>query len=307
MTFLRSTLTLLRHHQLDRIAERGADHRERDAGVAGGRVEDGLARTQQAAARCRRAIIFSAGRSFTEPPGLKPSSLAKTRTPGGTPSRERADLDQRRVADQVERRSSAGERRRSPGRAGRMRDCGGARASGGGSAPPAMAGTIEISSPSFTGVSRFVQEADVLAVHEDVDEAAHLAALVADALLDARDTAFEIVDHGGDGRAVGLTASAPPVYLRSGVGILTWAMMSILLRLPVAVASARSPRQPADASPAVCSVRRARRSRRAARGCGTGCSTVSTHRLERLVAVAGDADDDRLVARDAALLDELLA
>src|SRR5439155_14200392 len=30
------------------------------------------------------------------------------------------------------------------------------------------------------------------------------------------------------------------------------------------------------------------------------------HRLERLVAVAGDGDDDRLVARDAPLLDQLL-
>src|SRR4030095_13497272 len=32
-------------------------------------------------------IILSAGRSFTEPPGLKPSSLPKRRTPSGTPSR----------------------------------------------------------------------------------------------------------------------------------------------------------------------------------------------------------------------------
>src|SRR5262245_58976250 len=34
-------------------------------------------------------IIRSAGRSFTEPPGLKPSTLPKMRTPSGTPSRTR--------------------------------------------------------------------------------------------------------------------------------------------------------------------------------------------------------------------------
>src|SRR6185369_10569320 len=35
------------------------------------------------------SIIFFAGRSLTEPPGLKPSSFAKSRTPGATPSRTR--------------------------------------------------------------------------------------------------------------------------------------------------------------------------------------------------------------------------
>src|SRR5439155_1022610 len=35
------------------------------------------------------SIILRAGRSFTEPPGLKPSSLPRTRTPGATPSRTR--------------------------------------------------------------------------------------------------------------------------------------------------------------------------------------------------------------------------
>ncbi len=35
-------------------------------------------------------IIRRAGRSFTDPPGLKPSSLANRRTPAGTPSRMRS-------------------------------------------------------------------------------------------------------------------------------------------------------------------------------------------------------------------------
>ena len=35
------------------------------------------------------SIILRAGRSLTEPPGLNPSSLPKSRTPGATPSRTR--------------------------------------------------------------------------------------------------------------------------------------------------------------------------------------------------------------------------
>ena len=49
------------------------------------------------------ATILRAGRSLTEPPGLKPSSLAKIRTPGrSSPARQLGDLQQRRVADQLE-------------------------------------------------------------------------------------------------------------------------------------------------------------------------------------------------------------
>src|SRR5262245_4479388 len=35
------------------------------------------------------SIILTAGRSFTDPPGLNPSSFAKSRTPEATPSRSR--------------------------------------------------------------------------------------------------------------------------------------------------------------------------------------------------------------------------
>ncbi len=47
--FLRSRLTFDGHHELDRIAERRADHRQRDPGVARGRIDDRLAGPQLAA------------------------------------------------------------------------------------------------------------------------------------------------------------------------------------------------------------------------------------------------------------------
>src|SRR5581483_2769853 len=51
------------------------------------------------------------------------------------------------------------------------------------------------------------EEADVLAVHEDVHEAPHLSGLVTDTLLDPRVPPLEIVDQRRDGAALGLDGS----------------------------------------------------------------------------------------------------
>jgi len=93
--------------------------------------------------------------------GLKPSSLANTRTPSGRSGRASADAQERGVADETEDVSDPAWALRSGAvrvGCGRRRDQ---------RAPPAIAGTIEISSPSFTGVRENCREADVVAVHVD--------------------------------------------------------------------------------------------------------------------------------------------
>ena len=55
-----------RNHQLDRITEHAADHRQGDAGVAGSRVENGLAGLKLAA--CEDLLA-----PFSTPAGLLPS------------------------------------------------------------------------------------------------------------------------------------------------------------------------------------------------------------------------------------------
>src|SRR5882724_12006478 len=77
------------------------------------------------------SIILRAGRSFTEPPGLKPSSLPSMRMAALAASRDRRD--DRQLVARLERR-------------------------------------LEV-----------LQEADVLAVDEDVHETPHLSGLVTDA------------------------------------------------------------------------------------------------------------------------------
>jgi hypothetical protein len=55
-----------------------------------------------------------------------------------------------------------------------------------------------------------LEEADVLAVHEDVDEAANLSRLVADAIADAGVTLVEVGQDGGHVRALGLDGLGAP-------------------------------------------------------------------------------------------------
>ena len=71
-----------RHHQRHRVAQRAADQRIRDAGVAAGRIDDGLAGRERARCGWRRGSSAYAARSLTEPPGLKNSHFAHSSTPG---------------------------------------------------------------------------------------------------------------------------------------------------------------------------------------------------------------------------------
>ena len=90
---------VLGHHQHHAIAAHRRHHRERDAGVAAGRLDQRVARLDVGRAARRRAIIDSAGRSLTEPAGLLPSSLARMTllvSPG-----DALQPHQRRVADEV--------------------------------------------------------------------------------------------------------------------------------------------------------------------------------------------------------------
>ncbi len=64
--------------------------------------------------------------------------------------------------------------------------------------PPAMAGTMLISSPSLTGGRPFVEETDVLVVEVHVDEAAHVPGVVADALLQAGVSGVERLEKFAD-------------------------------------------------------------------------------------------------------------
>src|SRR6185295_16196834 len=128
------------------------------------------------------SIILSAGRSLTEPPGLKPSSLPSRRTPGATPSR-------------IVRSSTSGVFPTSWSAEGTTL---GPSSGAAGRPSTARAGSRLASSgdrrndrqlvTGLEGGVEVLQEADVLAVHEDVHEASHLPRLVADAILQAGKT-----------------------------------------------------------------------------------------------------------------------
>src|SRR5262245_49518278 len=130
------------------------------------------------------SIILRAGRSFTEPPGLKPSSLAKMRTSGRTPSRTAriSTSGVLPISSTTERATNGPE----AGPAGTAhRTCAAALLM---SRRSATAGDRRHDRQLVTGLHRsrdLLEEADVLAVHEDVDEPPHLPRLVADAVLDA--------------------------------------------------------------------------------------------------------------------------
>src|SRR3989449_11692456 len=148
------------------------------------------------------SIILRAGRSFTEPPGLKPSSLPRMRTAGATPSRVR-----RISISGVLPTSWSAEGTASGPAAGEV-----------GRARTARAETMRVAALAASGdrrhdrqlVARLErrvevgEEADVLAVYEDVHEAPPLPRLVADALLDPRVAPLEVVHERGHRRALGL-------------------------------------------------------------------------------------------------------
>src|SRR5437868_12559421 len=149
------------------------------------------------------STILSAGRSLTEPPGLNPSSLPKMRTPGASPSRTLRSstsgvLPTSWSADGTVSGPVAGDvGRASAARAVDIR----------GLPPPGDRGYDR---ELVTGLERGVevlQEADVLAVHEDVHEPPHLPVLVTDALLEPGVAALEVVDQRGDRPPVGLDSA----------------------------------------------------------------------------------------------------
>src|SRR5262249_11558228 len=124
------------------------------------------------------SIIFFAGRSLTEPPGLKPSSFASMRTPSASPSRTR-------------RISTIGV---FPMRSSTECTAGGPPAGASGDRVRCAAFRIRLLATAgdrgndghlvagLHGRVEVLEEADVFAVHEDVDEAAHRAGFVADPL-----------------------------------------------------------------------------------------------------------------------------
>ena len=69
--------------------------------------------------------------------------------------------------------------------------------------PPATAGITEIWVPSGVAVVEVVEEADVVVADVDVDEAAQLAGLVEDPAPDAGVVRVEVVEHLGEGAALG--------------------------------------------------------------------------------------------------------
>src|SRR6185503_18034510 len=192
------------------------------------------------------SIIFFAGRSLTDPPGLNPSRFANSRTSSGMPSRTA-----RISTIGVFPTRSSTERAATNAVAGSSRE-----------RSTCAAVLIPVASPSagdgghhrhlVAGLHRRVEvlkEPDVLAVHEDVDEPAHRAALVADAIPDAGMSLVQVGDECRDRGALGLHGlGAARVFserrrnshLRHDVESSFW--------LPVALVVLGCPCQPADAS-----------------------------------------------------------
>src|ERR1041385_2626025 len=134
------------------FAEHAADHRQRDAGIARGGVDDGLPRRELAALDAlldhleRRSVFHRAA-------GVEAFELRENFHSRGDAFGDFADLDEGSVTDEIE--DGMDDLRLSepfggdPARCGRMshKDIGGYY-------PPAIAGTIEMLSPSFSEVSR---------------------------------------------------------------------------------------------------------------------------------------------------------
>ena len=95
----RSGEALAGRHSFTAIAFGRADHRVGDTGVPAGGIEQNLARHEPPVLSPSPDHIH-AGRSFTEPPGLKNSAFAKTRT---SPRAGGRDFEQRRVADTLQK------------------------------------------------------------------------------------------------------------------------------------------------------------------------------------------------------------
>ena len=98
MILRRSTEKLSDHHRDERIALRGADHRERDAGVAGRRLDHRLAGLQRAAAL---GVLDDGDREAVLDRGQRVEDLA-LHVHRDARRREAVDADDRRAADGAE-------------------------------------------------------------------------------------------------------------------------------------------------------------------------------------------------------------
>ena len=89
---------LVRHHEQGAIALAGPDQRQPDAGIAGGRLDDGAAGFQSAVSLCR--LDHGAGRAILDgAAGIGAFELEEE--PAGT-GVETRNLDERGPADQVQ-------------------------------------------------------------------------------------------------------------------------------------------------------------------------------------------------------------
>ena len=95
------------HHQLDRIADRRADHRERDSSIAGSRIEDDFAGAQFAA-REAKLDHFARGAILHRAAGVETLELGEDAHARPQQSaRQTRNLEQRRIADQLEHAAGA--------------------------------------------------------------------------------------------------------------------------------------------------------------------------------------------------------
>jgi len=147
--FLALAAHVRRHHELGPDSRASAPSiAQRDSGVARGRVEDHLLPGFSLPSAIPTSSIFFAGRSLTEPPGLKPSSLCEASAPpaGINPQSSARSLhgvlarrDRVSRSDRRPRHGTTRTARRTTMR--RVVPAVNVR-------PPAIAGTIEMSSPS---------------------------------------------------------------------------------------------------------------------------------------------------------------
>ena len=166
---------VLGHHADDAVALELGRHRQRDAGVAAGRLEDRAAGTQGAVLLGlldhpqRRPVLDGAGRVAVLE--LGPEAYVGA-------GRQPRQPDQRRAADRVQQAVVAGHALSAPAGDGGEHD--------------------DLVAVAERGLEA-ADEADVLVVDVDVDEAAQVAVLD-EATLDAGVVALEVVDQRGERR-----------------------------------------------------------------------------------------------------------
>src|SRR5277367_480827 len=244
------------------------------------------------------SIILRAARSFTEPPGLKPSSLAKMRTPG----RSRPSVSRVISSSGVLPMRSSTLRARAAGTDSRLTSAGNRRDDGD------IVAILDLG-------AELVEEADVVAVQIDVHEAAQFAGVVHQTLAHPGVAAFEILDNGLDRIAFGSNfidagseaaqrgGDSNPDSHDSECNLLKVARANFdayALKAAPARSCRAGQRPPGTAEPLVERVEFAQ-----ARLDNEGLLDGIGHRFESFVAIACYAYHDALVGLDALLGNEL--